>query len=190
MKGFEELKVLFLSIDSDIRQYMLKDPTMKTRALVIFFSAGFHALLMYRISNYLWNYRMKFIALILHYLSRVVYSIDIHPAAQLSGGIVIDHGIGVVIGSTAKVGSGTIIYHGVTLGARYILEGKRHPDIGRNVVLGAGAKILGPVLIGDNVKVGANSVVLNDVKEGRTVVGVPARVIRKDSDRRVIGFDA
>jgi len=106
---------------------------------------------------------------------------DIHPAAEIEPGVVIDHGIGVVIGATASVKSGTVIYHGVTLGAKRICSGKRHPDIGRNVLIGAGAKILGPIKIGDNAVIGANAVVLRDVPENSLAVGIPARILRRDN---------
>ncbi len=104
---------------------------------------------------------------------------DIHPAAEIEPGVVIDHGIGVVIGATATVKSGTVIYHGVTLGAKRICSGKRHPDVGRNVIIGAGAKILGPIRVGDNSVIGANAVVLNDVPENCLAVGIPARIVRR-----------
>lgn len=190
MKALRDLKKLFVDINKDIEQYQLKDPTIKSRAQVLFFSAGFQSLFMYRLSNYMWNHGAKFMGMLFYYFSRLVFSVDIHPAAEIDGGVVIDHAIGTVIGSTATVGSGTVIYHGVTLGARYIVNGKRHPDIGRNVIIGSGAKILGPILIGDNAKIGANSVVLDPVMPGTTVVGIPARIAKSFDKRKVIGYDA
>lgn len=115
---------------------------------------------------------------------------DIHPAAEIEPGVVIDHGIGVVIGATATVKSGTVIYHGVTLGAKHICSGKRHPDVGRNVIIGAGAKILGPIKVGDNSVIGANAVVLNDVPENCLAVGIPARIVRRDENAEPGGQDA
>lgn len=122
---------------------------------------------------------MEFLAMLLRYLSRVLYKMDIHPAANIEAGIFIDHGMGVVIGETASVGRGTLIYHGVTLGTARVMQGKRHPTIGRNVLIGANATILGPIKIGDGARIGANSVVLRDVPESATAVGNPARIIRK-----------
>jgi len=111
---------------------------------------------------------------------------DIHPAAKIEPGVLIDHGFGVVIGSTASIGKGTIIYHGVTLGTRRIVDGKRHPDIGENVLIGAGAKILGPIKIGDNVQIGANSVVLDDVPENSKVAGIPAKPLKKSNSKEKV----
>ncbi|GAB4307285.1 MAG: serine O-acetyltransferase [Pseudothermotoga sp.] len=105
---------------------------------------------------------------------------DLHPAATIEPGVVIDHGIGVVIGSTATVGKGTLIYHGVTLGTKKVCPGKRHPDIGKDVVIGAGAKILGPISVGDRATIGANAVVLHNVPENSLAVGIPAKILRKE----------
>lgn len=111
-------------------------------------------------------------------IARVLYSMDIHPAAEIEPGIFIDHGIGVIIGETASVGRGTLIYHGVTLGATRVMKGKRHPNIGRNVLIGANASILGPIKVCDGAKIGANTVVLHDVPCACTVVGNPAKIVK------------
>ncbi len=111
-------------------------------------------------------------------IARVRYSMDIHPAAEIEPGIFIDHGMGVVIGETASIGSGTLIYHGVTLGSAHLIKGKRHPTIGRNVLIGANATILGPIKICDGAKIGANAVVLRDVPCACTVVGNPAKIVK------------
>nr|WP_259459607.1 serine acetyltransferase [Mesotoga sp. HF07.pep.5.2.highcov] len=142
MKAFENIRQTGIDISEDLKAYLEKDPTVSRKWHVFLFSAGFHGLLLYRISNLLWNGGLGLFARILHYFSRVAYSMDIHPAARIEGGVVIDHGSGVVIGSTASVGKGTLIYHGVTLGSKNVMTGKRHPDVGRNVVLGAGARFL------------------------------------------------
>jgi len=159
----------------DIENYLAKDPTMEKRTDVIFFSAGFHILFLYRLSHFMWNKKMKLLARLIHMYSRIIYSADIHPAAEIEPGIVIDHGMGVVIGSTATVGEGTLIYHGVTLGARMPVNGKRHPDIGKNTILGTNSTILGPIKIGDYSRIGANTVVLKDVETGVTVAGIAGR---------------
>ncbi|AKI97146.1 serine O-acetyltransferase [Kosmotoga pacifica] len=186
MKKFtNEVKKLVLAVKRDLDEYLKKDPAARSRTHVALTSAGYHALFLYRISHMLWNLNLFWLAEILHYYTRVAYSIDIHPAAKLEAGVVIDHGIGTVIGSTASVGSGTLIYHGVTLGSRRVVSGKRHPDIGRDVIIGAGAKILGPIIIGDRARIGANSVVLEHVPEGQTYVGIPAKSSKKTTRKEV-----
>jgi len=132
----------------------------------------------YRFAHFFYKWKLKVLAYLIYYFVRVVFSMDIHPAARIAPGVVIDHGIGVVIGSTASVGRGTLIYHGVTLGTRKPCSGKRHPDVGENVMIGTGAKILGPIRVGNNAVVGANAVVLEDVPDGAVVVGVPARIVK------------
>lgn len=184
MKAFENIRQTGIDISEDLKAYLEKDPTVSRKWHVFLFSAGFHGLLLYRISNLLWNGGLGLFARILHYFSRVAYSMDIHPAARIEGGVVIDHGSGVVIGSTASVGKGTLIYHGVTLGSKNVMTGKRHPDVGRNVVLGAGAKILGPIYVCDNARVGANSVVLEHVPHGSLAAGIPARIHVPTVERR------
>jgi len=173
MKGINSIIQTLIDISMDVDSYLEKDPTASSKWHIVLFSAGFHGLLIYRISTLLWKNRLGFLARGLHYISRILYSMDIHPAARIEGGVVIDHGVGVVMGSTASVG--TLIFHGVTLGSKNVMKGKRHPDIGRNVVIGTGAKILGPIYVGDNSKVGANSVVLEHVPQDSLVTGIPGR---------------
>ncbi|MDI3472603.1 MAG: serine O-acetyltransferase [Thermotogaceae bacterium] len=167
------------AIKEDLKIALEKDPAADSKWDIILFSTSFHGLVMYRIYNALWYTNHKFSAKILYYLSKILFHMDIHPAARIEPGVLIDHGFGVVIGSTATIGKGTVIYHGVTLGTRKIVKGKRHPDIGRNVLIGAGAKILGPIKIGDDAQVGANSVVLKNVESGSKVAGIPAREIKR-----------
>ncbi|MEN3008384.1 serine O-acetyltransferase [Pseudothermotoga sp.] len=169
------------AVRKDVRAYLRLDPATSNVFQLIFFNASFHGLLLYRISHLFYEWKLYPLAYIFYYLKRVLFSMDIHPAAKIEPGVVIDHGIGVVIGSTASVGSNTVIYQGVTLGAKKICTGKRHPDIGRNVLIGAGAKILGPIKVGDNSIIGANAVVLRDVPPNSLAVGVPARILRRDS---------
>jgi len=168
------------AIRQDLRAYLRLDPATKNVFQLIFFNASFHGLTLYRLSHLFYHWKIYPLAYLFHYLNRVLFSMDIHPAAEIEPGVVIDHGIGVVIGATASVKSGTVIYHGVTLGAKHICSGKRHPDVGRNVFIGAGAKILGPIKVGDNAVIGANAVVLRDVPEDSLAVGIPARILRRD----------
>lgn len=165
-----------------MKAYLRLDPATSNVFQLILFNASFHGLLLYRISHLFYEWKLYPLAYIFYYLKRVLFSMDIHPAAEIEPGVVIDHGIGVVIGSTASVGSGTLIYHGVTLGAKKVCSGKRHPDVGKNVLIGAGAKILGPIRIGDNSLVGANAVVLRDVPPNSLAVGIPAKILRRDED--------
>ncbi|WP_241240665.1 serine O-acetyltransferase [Thermotoga sp. Ku-13t] len=175
------------AIKEDVRAYLRLDPATSNVLQLIFFNASFQGLLLYRISHLFYRWKLHPLAYLFHYLCRVLFSMDIHPAAEIEPGVVIDHGIGVVIGATATVKSGTVIYHGVTLGAKHICSGKRHPDVGRNVIIGAGAKILGPIKVGDNSVIGANAVVLNDVPENCLAVGIPARIVRRDENVEVGG---
>lgn len=134
-----------------------------------------HALWNYRQAHFLWTIKLKTIARIWAYLGRIVTGVEIHPAAKIGRRLVIDHGMGIVIGETAIIGDDVLIYHGVTLGAKSGTSGKRHPTVGNNVVIGAQSTVLGDITIGDNASVGAGSVVTRDVANGATVVGNPAR---------------
>jgi serine O-acetyltransferase len=160
---------------------------------------GLHAVWAHRVSHRLWRWRLKLLARVLAQLTRWLTGIEIHPGATIGNRFFIDHGMGVVIGETAEIGDDCTLYHGVTLGGTSWEKAKRHPTLGSNVVVGAGAKILGPITVGDNARVGSNSVVVKDVPAGATVVGIPGRIViaRNDADsekRRAmaekIGFDA
>lgn len=175
---FKDFVNVFRHISEDLEMYLKLDPAAESKLQVFFFYASFQGLMWYRFAHFLYRWRLKILAYIIYYFVRVVFSMDIHPAAQIAPGVVIDHGIGVVIGSTATVGRGTLIYHGVTLGTKKPCGGKRHPDIGENVMIGTGAKILGPIRVGNNAVVGANAVVLEDVPDGAVVVGVPAKIVK------------
>ncbi|MDK2887078.1 MAG: serine O-acetyltransferase [Thermosipho sp. (in: thermotogales)] len=172
----KDILELFNEIKLDKKEYMKKDPSIEHEWQLIF-HAGFLSLKLYRWSHLFYINNFKFLAYFLHFISRTLFAVDINPAAKIEPGVVIDHGIGTVIGSTATIGSGTLIYHGVTIGARNIQKGKRHPDIGRNVLIGSGAKILGAIKIGDNAQIGSNSVVLRDVPPNTKVVGIPAKIV-------------
>ena len=146
---------------------------------VILTYSGFHAILLHRITHFLYKLRIPVIPRLLSFINRFLTGIEIHPAAKIGPGFFIDHGMGVVIGETTEIGENVTLYQGVTLGGTGKETGKRHPTIGNNVVIGAGAKILGNIRIGNNVKIGANSVVIKDVPDDSTVVGVPGIVVRQ-----------
>lgn len=164
---------------SDARSIAKRDPAAKSVLEVILLYPGFQALFMHRFAH--WFYRRKcfFIARAINQFCRVVTGIDIHPGAVIGSGLFMDHGTGIVIGETAEIGDNCTIYHGVTLGGTGKDRGKRHPTIGNNVLISAGAKILGPFKVDDNARIGANAVVLHEVEENTTVVGVPGRAVRK-----------
>ena len=141
---------------------------------------GFHVLVFHRIGHFLYKHRLYFFARMISQISRFLTGIEIHPGAKIGRKLFIDHGMGIVIGETATIGNNCTIYHGVTLGGTGKDKKKRHPDIGNNVVIGCGAKVLGPIKIDDNVKIGANAVVLKNIEKDTTVVGIPA----KETERR------
>ena len=190
---------MFRRIRDDIRSVFERDPAARSTAEVLLTYPGLHAVWSHRIAHRLWSWRLKLLARMLSQLTRWLTGIEIHPGATIGERFFIDHGMGVVIGETAVIGNDCTLYHGVTLGGTSWEQTKRHPTLGKNVVVGAGAKILGPISIGDNARVGSNSVVVKDVPAGATVVGIPGRIVtpREDADaqkRRAmaekIGFDA
>ncbi|KLO20993.1 serine acetyltransferase [Marinitoga sp. 1197] len=167
---------IFIYLNQDLNEYLKKDPASKYKLGVILFNTAFHGLIFYRIYHYFYKYKIYPLSYFLYMISKILYSMDIHPAAKLEPGIVIDHGLGIVIGSTATVGKGTLIYHQVTLGAKHIKKGKRHPDIGENVIIGTGSKILGDISVGANSVIAANSVVLENIPSNCLVAGIPATI--------------
>lgn len=169
---------LFNTIKNDINCVFARDPAARNYLEVLFTYPGIHAILIHRVSNKLWRYRLKLIAKLMSFISRAVTGVEIHPGAKIGQRLFIDHGMGVVIGETSEIGDDCTIYHGVTLGGRSLSKGKRHPTLANNVIVGAGAKILGPLMIASNVRIGSNAVVLENVPEFSTVVGIPARIIR------------
>jgi serine O-acetyltransferase len=190
---------MFQRIRDDIRIVFERDPAARSTLEVLLTYPGLHAVWIHRVSHRLWRWRLKLIARVLSQLARWFTGVEIHPGATIGNRFFIDHGMGVVIGETAEIGDDCTLYHGVTLGGTSWERAKRHPTLGKNVVVGAGAKILGPITIGDNARVGSNSVVVKDVPANATVVGIPGRiVIAKDdanSEKRramaeKIGFDA
>ena len=164
----------------DAKNIQQKDPAARNIFEVILLYPGFHALFFHRIAHFFYNIKIFFIARLISQLTRFFTGIEIHPGATIGKRLMIDHGMGIVIGETAVIGNDCVIYHQVTLGGTGKEKLKRHPTIGNNVLIGAGAKLLGPINIGDNVKIGAGSVVLKSVEKNSTVVGVPEdRVIKR-----------
>ena len=170
---------MFYKIKKDIEYIMEKDPAARSKLEVFLLYPSIHARIAHMISHFLYNKKLFFLARLISQLARTLTGIEIHPGAILGNAILIDHGMGVIIGETAVVGDRITIYHGTTLGGTGNEKGvKRHPTVGNDVIIGSGAKVLGNINIGSNSKIGANAVVLEDVPEGATVVGVPARVVK------------
>lgn len=166
----------------EIETYKARDPALRSRLDVVFSYPGFHALVFHRIANKLWRNRFFFWGRFVSHIGRVLSGIEIHPGATIGKGLFIDHGMGVVIGETAEVGDNVTLYQGVTLGGTSLNKGKRHPTIEDGVIVGSGAKILGPFTVGKDARVAANAVVLKEVPPGVTVVGIPARIARGKAD--------
>tara|TARA_B100000686_G_scaffold3299_1_gene3496 strand:+ start:309 stop:1025 length:717 start_codon:yes stop_codon:yes gene_type:complete len=169
--------MILRQIKEDIAVALEKDPAARNATEVLFLYPGVHALIVYRLTHWLWKKGLKFIARGLSQFARWVTGIEIHPAAVIGKRFFIDHGMGVVIGETSKIGDNVFVYQGVTLGGLATKKGKRHPTVSDDVVIGAGAKVLGPIKIGCYTKIGSGSVVLQDVPEYSTVIGVPGRVV-------------
>ncbi|MGV7228552.1 MAG: serine O-acetyltransferase [Nitrospirales bacterium] len=170
-------------IAQDLQAVFERDPAATSRLEVFLTYSGFHALLAYRVSHWLWNRHIPLFPRIISQLARWLTGVEIHPGATIGTGFFIDHGMGVVIGETTEIGDYVTLFQGVTLGGTGKERGKRHPTLGNHVVVGAGAKVLGGIRIGDNVKVGANAVVLRSVPANSTVVGNPGRIVKYDGER-------
>lgn len=168
----------FSAIRRDLNAVMKHDPATRNKFEAALCSSGFHALVLYRFFHFLHVHRYFLLARILSALTRFFTGIEIHPGATIGSGVFIDHGSGVVIGETAVIGNNVVIYQGVTLGGTGKDKGKRHPTIGNNVMISSGAKVLGPFTVGDGAKIGAGSIVLNEVPPNATVVGVPGHIVR------------
>ena len=164
----------------EIRATFDRDPAAVSLVEVLLSYAGLHAIISHRIAHRLHKWKVPFLSRILSQLTRVFTGIEIHPGARIGRGLFIDHGTGVVIGETSIIGDNVTMYQGVTLGGTGKERGKRHPTIGNNVVMGAGAKVLGNITVGDNVNIGANAVVIRDVPPNSTVVGIPGRVAKRE----------
>ena len=176
-------KEAFSAVKDDVRATRERDPAARSDLEVLLLYPGVHALLAYRLAHKLHKSEHYFAARAVSQTARFVTGIEIHPAAKIGKGLMIDHGMGVVIGETTEIGDNCTIYQGVTLGGTGKDVGKRHPTIGNNVLVGAGAKVLGPLTIGDNTKIAANAVVLEDIGNNSTAVGIPAKVVRREGQR-------
>ena len=173
----------FEKIRQDIQAVFDRDPAARSTMEVILCYPGLHAIWGYRISNWMWNHRLKLLARLFSHLVRGLTGVEIHPGARIGPNFFIDHGMGVVIGETAEIGECVTMYHGVTLGGASLNKGKRHPTLGNNIVVGAGAKILGAITVGDNSRIGANAVVVKPVPSDSVVVGVPGQVVTRSQPR-------
>jgi serine O-acetyltransferase len=190
---------MFKALREEIQSIFERDPAARSTFEVLTTYPGVHAVAMHRLAHRLWGWRLRWLARVLSHLARWLTGIEIHPGAHIGRRFFIDHGMGVVIGETAVIGDDCTLYHGVTLGGTTWRKEKRHPTLGNQVVVGAGAKILGPIAIGDGARIGCNAVVVKDVPPGATVVGIPGRVVTPREDSRYrqrremarkIGFDA
>lgn len=174
---------MFKNLKYDLHRVLENDPAARSKIEVFLLYPCIHALIAYRMTNFLYRHNWFLLARLISQFSRFLTGIEIHPGATIGRGLFIDHGMGVVIGETAEIGNDVVIYHGVTLGGTGKDKGKRHPTVGNNVIIGAGAKVLGPIYIGNNAKIGANSVVLREVPEGATAVGIAAKNIIRTTSR-------
>jgi serine O-acetyltransferase len=180
---------MFSHLKEDLKVVFDRDPAVRSVFEIFFCYPGFHAMIFYRLSHWLWNRNLKFLGRFVSHIGRFMTGIEIHPGATIGRGFFIDHGMGVVIGETAEIGDNCTLYHGVTLGGTSWAKEKRHPTLGDNVIIGSGAKILGPFTLGDNCKVGSNSVVVKEVPENATVVGIPGRVVLSGEKRVGVALD-
>ena len=191
---------MFNVIKEEIEVVFERDPAARSVLETIFTCPGFQAIMFHRFNHWLWNKKLNLLARMTAHIARFLTGIEIHPGAIIGQRFFIDHGMGIVIGETSEVGDDVSIYHGVTLGGTTWSKGKRHPTIKDNVVIGAGAKILGPITVSECARVGCNAVVVKDVPEGATVVGVPGHVIvkketsekseQREAMAKKIGFEA
>ena len=169
---------MFQNLMETLGAYQRRDPAARSKLEVLLLYQGVHAILFHRVSHWLYQHRLFFLARLNSQIARHFTGIEIHPGAQIGKRLVIDHGMGIVIGETAEIGDDCLIYHGVTLGGTGKDQGKRHPTIGNNVLISCGAKVLGPFRVGDNARIAANAVVLSEVPEDATAVGIPAQIVR------------
>ena len=174
---------MFKDLRETIEAYKARDPAARSSLEVLLLYPGIKAVLSHRRAHWCHMHGLKFLARLISQRSRHRTGIEIHPGAKIGKRLVIDHGMGIVIGETAEIGDDCLIYHGVTLGGTGKDVGKRHPTLGNNVMVGSGAKVLGPFRVGDNARIAANAVVLREVPEGATVVGVPGRIVRLCGDK-------
>lgn len=169
---------MFKALNETLEAYQKRDPAARSKLEVFLLYQGVHAIIFHRVSHWLYRKNLRFLARLNSQIARHLTGIEIHPGATIGHRLVIDHGMGIVIGETAEIGDDCLIYHGVTLGGTGKDQGKRHPTIGNNVLISCGAKVLGPFKVGDNALIAANAVVLSEVPEDATAVGIPAQIVR------------
>ena len=180
------LTALWKAVRDDVLCVQGRDPAARNTWEVVLTYPGLHAIIWFRLAHMLWHMHLRFAARFISWFARLLTNVDIHPGATIGNRFFIDHGAGVVIGETAEIGDDVTLYHGVTLGGTSWSPGKRHPTLANGVLVGAGAKILGPITVGENARVGANSVVIEDVPPGMTVVGIPGKIIKDRHERKLI----
>ena len=168
------------SLNETLTAYQKRDPAARSKLEIFLLYQGVHATLYHRLAHWLYRHKLRFLARCVSQWSRFWTGIEIHPGAKIGRRLVIDHGMGIVIGETAEIGDDCLLYHGVTLGGTGKDQGKRHPTIGNNVLVSTGAKVLGPFKVGDNARIAANAVVLTEVPDNATAVGIPAQIVRID----------
>ena len=194
---------MFNTLKEDIQVVFERDPAARSALETLLTCPGLHAILLHRVNHWLWNKKLYLLARLSSHLSRFLTGVEIHPGAGIGRRLFIDHGMGIVIGETSEIGDDCSIYHGVTLGGTTWQKGKRHPTLKNGVIIGAGAKVLGPITLGANARIGSNAVVVKDVPDHATVVGIPGRIMARESGAeeelkkaqraamaRKIGFDA
>ena len=187
---------MFRHLKEDIASVFERDPAARSTWEVVTCYPGFHALVLHRISHWVWGHGWKWLGRFMSHMGRWLTGIEIHPGATIGRRFFIDHGMGVVIGETAHIGNDVTLYHGVTLGGTSWSKGKRHPTLEDGVVIGAGAKVLGPIVVGKDARIGSNAVVVKDIPAGATAVGIPARIILEEQDKvreekaQKLGFSA
>ena len=169
---------MFNALNETLEAYQRRDPAARSKLEIFLLYQGVHAIIFHRVSHFLWKHKLHFLARLNSQIARHVTGIEIHPGATIGRRLVIDHGMGIVIGETAEIGDDCLLYHGVTLGGTGKDQGKRHPTIGNNVLISCGAKVLGPFRVGDNARIAANAVVLSEVPDDATAVGIPAQIVR------------
>lgn len=179
---------------NDLDAILSRDPATNSYLEALLCNSGFHCICIYRLNHWLWNHNWHICARLLSQIARFLTGIEIHPAAKIGHGFMIDHGMGVVIGETTEIGNNVTLYHDVTLGGTTVFDkngkirSKRHPTIGNNVIIGSGAQILGPIKIGNNCKIGSNAIVIKDVKESSTVVGFPAHLAESSKNKKFCSY--
>lgn len=175
---------MFDHLKQDIAIVFDRDPAARTHFEVLTTYPGLHAIMLHRFSHWLWNIKFHWLGRLFSHVGRFLTGIEIHPGATIGHRVFIDHGMGIVIGETAVIGDDCTLYHGVTLGGTSWNKGKRHPTLEQGVVIGAGAKVLGPITIGKNAKIGSNAVVVKDVPEDATAIGIPARILEEEKAKK------